>query len=170
MDDNLTDSEIKRPAVAELARLVLVAFLATFIIARLIVFLIVYDYIPDLFIFIKGTHIHHLNFGIFLLSGVGAYLLLVHPERKKLKNSAVLYGVGLALTFDEFGMWLHLGGSYWQRASWDAITVLAAIFALIAYAPSLKNLRIRHLVTTIILALLSILFFIILVLRLIREK
>jgi hypothetical protein len=27
----------------------------------------------------------------------------------------------MALTFDEFGMWLHLGGSYWQRASFDAV-------------------------------------------------
>ena len=170
MDDNLTNTEPRLPAVAELSRLILVAFLATFIIARLIVFLIVYDYIPDLYIFVRGTHIHHLNFGIFLLSGIGAYLLLMQPEGEKLLISAALYGIGLALTFDEFGMWLHLGGSYWQRASWDAITVLAAVFALIAYAPSLKSLRIRHWITTLVLAFLSIVFFIILVLRLIRGK
>jgi hypothetical protein len=169
MGNNIADNGTQ-PALAGLSRLILVAFLATFIIARLIVFLIIYDYIPDLFIYINGTHIHHLNFGIFLLSGVGAYLLLMQPEGDKLKISAVLYGIGLALTFDEFGMWLHLGGSYWQRASWDAITVLAAIFALIAYAPSLKHLRLRQLITTLILAILSIVFFVILVLRLIREK
>ena len=23
-------------------------------------------------------------------------------------------------------MWLHLGGSYWQRASWDAVVVVCA--------------------------------------------
>jgi hypothetical protein len=33
----------------------------------------------------------------------------------------------MALTFDEFGMWLHLGGSYWQRASIDASIVVAAL-------------------------------------------
>lgn len=169
MDDNIINNE-SQPAPSGLSRIVLVAFLATFILARLIVFLIVYDFIPDLYLYIRGMHIHHLNFGIFLLAGVGAYLLLMQPEGKKLKISAVLYGIGLALTFDEFGMWLHLGGSYWQRASWDAITVLAAIFALIAFAPSLKNFRFRHWLTFLILGLLSILFFIILVLRLIREK
>ena len=31
---------------------------------------------PDLYLFLGQTHIHHLNYGIFLLSGVGAYLLL----------------------------------------------------------------------------------------------
>ena len=35
-----------------------------------------------------------------------------------------MYGVGLALTFDEFGLWFHLGGSYWQRASFDAVVVI----------------------------------------------
>jgi hypothetical protein len=34
----------------------------------------------------------------------------------------------MALTFDEFGMWLHLGGSYWQRASFDAVIVLLGVF------------------------------------------
>jgi Kef-type K+ transport system membrane component KefB len=55
------------------------------------------------------------------------------------------YGFALALTFDEFGMWLHLGGSYWQRASVDAVMVVAAIIGLIAYAPSMKRLESRHL-------------------------
>ena len=30
----------------------------------------------------------------------------------------------MGLTFDEFGMWLHLGGGYWQRASYDAVIVI----------------------------------------------
>jgi len=51
--------------------------------------------------------------------------------------ATIAYGIGLALTFDEFGMWLHLGGGYWQRASFDAIIVLAALLALLAYAPPL---------------------------------
>jgi len=33
----------------------------------------------------------------------------------------LLYGLAMGLTFDEFGMWLNLGGSYWQRASFDAV-------------------------------------------------
>ena len=41
-------------------------------------------------------------------------------------------------------MWARLGGSYWQRASLDAIGVLVAVFGLIAYAPRLREFRPRH--------------------------
>ena len=33
--------------------------------------------VPDLFMHMSGTHVHHLNYGIFLLSAVGALLLFV---------------------------------------------------------------------------------------------
>jgi len=64
--------------------------------------------------------VHHLNYGIFLLSGVGAYLLLGHAGSRGLQTSAIIYGVGLALTFDEFGLWLHLGGR-WCACPPDAL-------------------------------------------------
>jgi len=48
------------------------------------------------------------------------------------------------LTFDEFGMWLHLGGSYWQRASFDAIVTVGALLALIVAAPALWHFNWRH--------------------------
>jgi disulfide bond formation protein DsbB len=41
-------------------------------------------------------------------------------------------------------MWLHLGGSYWQRASVDAVIVISALFGLVAFAKSLKELEKRH--------------------------
>jgi hypothetical protein len=92
--------------------------------ARITVFLIASRRIPDIYLHFGGTHVHHLNYGILLLSGVGAYLLLGNPRKKGLRWATVLYGIGLALTFDEFGMWMHLGGSYWQRASFDAMVVI----------------------------------------------
>jgi hypothetical protein len=96
-----------------LARYVPVAFLATFIAARVVVFLIMSRTIPDLFLHVGGTHVHHLNYRIFLLAGVGAYLVFQHPAGRRLGVAAVVYGIGLTLTFDQFGMWLHLGGGYW---------------------------------------------------------
>lgn len=66
---------------------------------------------------------------------VSALLLFTTPSKKWLSAIAIAYGVGLALTFDEFGMWLHLGGSYWQRASFDAITIVGGILLLAAYTP-----------------------------------
>jgi len=41
-------------------------------------------------------------------------------------------------------MWLHLGGSYWQRASVDAVIVVSALFGLFAFARSLEKLEAKH--------------------------
>ena len=131
----------QRVGPAPMARLVLTAFVFTFVAARVLVFLIMSRRAPDLFLHVGGTHVHHLNYGIFLLAGTGAYLLFARPAGCRLSAAAVVYGVGLALTFDEFGMWLHLGGGYWQRASFDAVLVVAAVLGLIACAPSLGRLR-----------------------------
>ncbi len=140
------------------ARLLLVAFLLTFIAARLVVYLIMTRRVPDLYLHLGGTHVHPLNYGIFLLVFVGAWLLLAPPPDDRLKLPAILYGIGLALTFDEFGMWLHLGGPYWQRASFDAVVVIAGVIGLIAFAPEWSKLRPHHLVTGALLVLALALF------------
>jgi predicted PurR-regulated permease PerM len=46
-------------------------------------------------------------------------------------------------------MWLHLGGSYWQRASVDAVILVAAVLALIAFAPAIRSFESRHLKASI---------------------
>ena len=127
-----------------LARRALFGFIMTFIISRATVFLIMSGQIPNMYFWLRGTHVHHLNYGIFLLSGVGGYALFARPDGRVAEVTALLYGLAMGLTFDEFGMWLHLGGSYWQRASVDAVIVVAALIGLIAYAPSLERLEKRH--------------------------
>jgi hypothetical protein len=129
---------------APLARRALFGFILTFMAARIVVLLIMSHRMPNLYFFLRGTHVHHLNYGIFLLAGVAAYLLFRKPSGKALRLAALGYGVAMALTFDEFGMWLHLGGSYWQRASVDAIIVVAALFSLIAFAPAIRRFESRH--------------------------
>jgi hypothetical protein len=137
----------------QLARRALLAFILTFIGARVVVFLIMSRRIPNLYFFLRGTHVHHLNYGILLLAGVGAYLLFRSPQGSAARRAALVYGVAMALTFDEFGMWLHLGGSYWQRASIDATIVVAALLALIGYARSLRTFESRHVKASIALAI-----------------
>jgi hypothetical protein len=127
-----------------LARRALFGFIVTFIISRTSVFLIMSGRIPNMYFFLQGTHVHHLNYGIFLLATVGAYALFWRPDGRAAEVTALLYGLAMGLTFDEFGMWLHLGGSYWQRASVDAVIVVAALIGLIAYAPSLERLEKKH--------------------------
>ena len=127
-----------------MARLVLFAFVVTFIASRILVFLIMAREIPNMFFFLNGTHVHHLNYGIFLLAAVGGYALFGRPEGRTAHITALVYGLALGLTFDEFGMWLHLGGSYWQRVSVDAVIVVSAVLALLAYTRSLKRLEAQH--------------------------
>ncbi|MGH8277698.1 MAG: hypothetical protein ACRETH_13485, partial [Steroidobacteraceae bacterium] len=123
------DAASVAPTADERARRALLAFLLTFILARTMVFLIMARRVPNLYLFLHDTHVHHLNYGIFLLAAVGAYLLLRAPSGNAARRAAFAYGIALALTFDEFGMWLHLGGSYWQRGSVDATVVVAAVLA-----------------------------------------
>jgi ABC-type branched-subunit amino acid transport system permease subunit len=110
-----------------------------------------------------GTHVHHLNYGIVLLAGVGAYLLFAHTSERGTTLATLGYGVGLALTFDEFGMWLHLGGSYWQRASFDAIIVLAALLGLLGFAPPFRAWRPRHIATALVTLGAALVFYLMLV-------
>jgi hypothetical protein len=128
------------PSRKHLARAALATFVLTFALSRVLVLLIMSRRMPDLYLHVGGTHVHHLNYGIFLLCAVGAYLLLAKPAGCGLKAAALAYGVGLGLTFDEFGMWIHLGGPYWQRASYDAVVVVAAVLALFALAPSPRRM------------------------------
>lgn len=109
---------------------------------RVLVFLVA-RWVPDLFVHVGGTHVHHLNYGIFLLSDVGGWLLFARPAGRALSTAALLYAVGLALIFDEFGMWLHLGGGYWQRAS----------------APTWSRMQPRHWWMDAFLLALTVLFF-----------
>ncbi len=126
------------------ARLVFFVFSLTFIASRVLVILIMTKRVPDLFLHMGGTHVHHLNYGIFLLSTVGALLLFTRLSDGQKQWVAVAYGFGMALTFDEFGMWLHLGGSYWQRASYDAVVLMAALLGLFAFAPRRNRIGAQH--------------------------
>jgi len=136
--------EITEGETSRLARRVLFSFALTFIVSRVVVLLIMSRKIPLMYLFVRGTHVHHLNYGIALLTATGGYLLFARPGRIAKRRVALVYGVGLALTYDEFGMWLHLGGSYWQRASLDAVVVIASLLGLLALAPSLEHMEKRH--------------------------
>lgn len=131
-----------------LARRVFVAFILTFAIARSMALMMAIGFMRDFYLRFGQTHVHHLNYGIFILVGVGAYLIFLRPDSRGIARAAILYGVGLALTFDEFGMWLHLDDVYWQRGSFDAMVLIAAILGLIIAAPTARRFRLRHWVWT----------------------
>jgi hypothetical protein len=145
-----------------LARLAFVSLLLTFIASRTLVILIMTRHFPDLFMHMGGTHVHHLNYGIFLLSVVAGVLLFTEIDPKQRGWCAVIYGIAMALTFDEFGMWLHLGGSYWQRASFDAVVVVLTLLGLLAFLPARQRLGRRHYIWSAIVLIAAASFYVLL--------
>ncbi|EKD43218.1 MAG: hypothetical protein ACD_72C00406G0002, partial [uncultured bacterium] len=55
-------------------------FLVTFILSRLMVYLVLGRWLPNLFLTIRGVHIHHFTYGVIILVLVGLYLLLRRPS------------------------------------------------------------------------------------------
>ena len=153
---------VPRPHVRGLARVVFTVFLLTFIASRVLVILIMARKMPDLFLHMGGTHVHHLNYGIFLLCTVAAVMLFFQLSDRERWWCAVAYGFSLALTFDEFGMWLHLGGGYWQRASYDGVIVVASLFGMLAFFPPMAKMRAHHWITGIATILITALFYLLL--------
>jgi hypothetical protein len=79
---------------------------------------------------LRGIHIHHYMYGIFMIT-VAGYIGLVFKGPKATFWIALLYGWGAGFTFDEMGMWLNAGISPTTR--WDrdglAIGILALVLA-----------------------------------------
>ena len=86
----------------------------------------------------QRRHHHHLVVGILLLLADGyAWLLQVgtgigraSPWGSRL--TALLYGIGSALTLDEFALWLDLRDEYWSRQgrkSVDAVLLFGALLS-----------------------------------------
>jgi len=115
---------------------VLISFLVTFVFVRLYLLLANLEILSEPYIYINGYHIHHLNYGICIMAIAGFWALVFKEEKNRLKIGA-LYGTGLGLTFDEFGMWLRLDDDYWTRASYDAIVIITLFFISFIYFPSI---------------------------------
>jgi hypothetical protein len=114
---------------------ILASFLLTFVIARIYVLSATFGVFEDPYIYVRGYHIHHLNYGIFIMAVAGFWALIFQEQKNRLRIGT-LYGVGLGLTFDEFGMWMKLDDYYWTRMSYDAIVIIALLFTSFVYFPS----------------------------------
>jgi len=115
----------------------LIAFLVTFLITRTITHLIKAGKGPFGDISVGGTHLHHLVPGIFLLliSGVIGIAIDWQPGSPWNLIVPIMFGIGAALTLDEFALWLTLKDVYWSeegRRSVDAVIVLATVLLIIA--------------------------------------
>ena len=114
---------------------ILVSFLVTFGLVRLITHSIRDDRFKRILRNVQtsgGLHIHHLVPGIILLL-VSGYLGIGLSNDVSENFVAILFGIGAALTLDEFALWLHLEDVYWAkqgRDSIDAVIITATIIAI----------------------------------------
>jgi hypothetical protein len=110
------------------------AFLLTFLITRFVTRAIRSGRGPFRDARVGGVHIHHEVYGIFLLLGAGTVQIAYSPEASWSYVVAVLFGIGAALTLDEFALWLHLDDVYWSRegrSSVDAVLIALVVGALL---------------------------------------
>jgi len=86
-----------------------------------------------------GRHIHHMTFGIagMILTGTlwindignGAN----QNSRRASRITSTMFGAGVALTLDEFALWLNLQDDYWTkqgRESIDAVVIFGSLLFL----------------------------------------
>jgi hypothetical protein len=123
-----------------------VSFFVTFLGVRLLVLSITHHVGPFGWVTVGGRHIHHLVWGIFILLGVGYAGVAEWGNRTTAVSIfysrliAILYGVGSALTLDEFALWLNLQNDYWSpqgRESIDAVILFGALLAMGAWGAPL---------------------------------
>lgn len=112
--------------------IILISFLMSFVIARLIVFIF-----PSLGIIIKQYHIHHFYYGILLMI-ISNWIALTYNKISFLEVSAGIFGVGLGLVADEFGLLLTcttetLECNYLARNSYDLLVFILLLLLLVIY-------------------------------------
>src|SRR5438034_11091966 len=89
---------------------------------------------------VPGLHIHHYVYGIFILTAAG-YLALVFKGPRATLPIALLYGVGVALTFDEIGMWWNPRFERGARWNYNGLVLLITGFVLCLLIPFLLRRR-----------------------------
>ena len=103
------------------------SFLITFVIVRIITHAIRNGIGPFHDVSHGDLHIHHLVWGILLLLGeatAGCCKLepgWAGPRAPQGILLTILYGVGAALTLDEFALWLNLRDVYWEREGRESV-------------------------------------------------
>ncbi|MFC1432039.1 hypothetical protein ACEZDB_15440 [Streptacidiphilus sp. N1-3] len=146
----------------------LVAFVVTFVVTRVVVRLIRSGRGPFANVSVDGLHIHHLVPGIFVMLIASCAEFLLVPHGLVRDGLAAAFGMGAALTLDEFALWLHLDDVYWAqegRKSVDAVVFVAGlgVLGLVASNPLAREpgegtpFFVGFLVLNLLLALVAIL-------------
>jgi hypothetical protein len=116
-----------------------VSFFLTFLAVRLLVWSITHHVGPFGYVEVGGRHIHHRVWGILLLLGAGYAGVAEYGTGESplsilgSRLLALTFGIGAALTLDEFALWLNLdAAAYWSREGRESIDAVILFGALLA--------------------------------------
>src|SRR2546427_6106075 len=130
---------------------VLITFLLTFVVLRAITAIIHYELFPHgpfrNLVTASGLHIHHLFWGVLLLMLTGFVALATRAELWHLRI-AVIFGIALGLTLDEFALWLRLADVYWSPEgveSLKAAAVAASVLGVYGFGQPFWHAVVRDL-------------------------
>ena len=70
---------------------------------------------------VQGVHLHHLVPGIVASLAAGTAIIAFRPGDDSMLLLSILFGVGAALTLDEFALILHLDDVYWTHEGRSSI-------------------------------------------------
>jgi len=119
--------------------LMLVGFLGSFIFIRISTRIMRSDKVswwPGSVVSEGGVHVHHLVFGIVTMMAAGTAAFATLGYSPWFEVFALIFGIGIGLTIDEFALWVHLEDVYWAeegRRSIDATVIAVLCIALIMF-------------------------------------
>ncbi len=82
---------------------------------------------------VAGLHVHHYVYGVFILA-IAGYLAMIFKGDRATSWIALLYGLGVGLTFDEFGMWVNPAfqrGTRWNTSGLGFVIIALALVGLV---------------------------------------
>jgi hypothetical protein len=107
----------------------LVSFLVTFLITRAATISVRHSEARVRGVRIRDIHVHHLVWGILLMLACG---YLAAARSMSTLPVVILFGVGAALTLDEFALWLHLEDVYWTERGRHSVRIVIIVASLAA--------------------------------------
>src|SRR5262249_51148067 len=91
---------------------------------------------------VPGLHLHHYVYGIFLLT-IAGYLALIFKGPRSTMWISLLYGLGVGLAFDEFGMWFNPPFVRGVRWNTNGIVYVAVPLVIASLLPVLLSTRLQ---------------------------
>lgn len=88
---------------------------------------------------VRDVHLHHLVPGILASLAAATAIIAFRPGDDSMLLLSSLFGIGAALTLDEFALILHLDDVYWAKEGRSSIeaTMMGAAFGLLCLLASL---------------------------------